>query len=88
MSVTTMGAAPLIAHNVCMCCILYWLHYHLDENGAIRNGGSSNLPSRRERFYESDEEINSVSEIPNEKYSSNDCEFSCDSGEGLIRHTK
>ena len=40
MSVTTMGAAPLIAHtHVCMYCILYWLHYHLDENGAVRNGG-------------------------------------------------
>ena len=87
MSVTTMGAAPLIAHtHVCMYCILYWLHYHLDENGAVRNGGHhmvlpTFLPTEKE-------EITSVSEIPNEKYSCNDCEFSCDSGEGLIRHTK
>ena len=74
MLVTTMGVAPLIAHtHVCMCCILYWLHYNLDENGAARNGGSSNLTSRRERFYEPEYEITSVSEIPNEKYSCIDC---------------
>ena len=67
MSVNTMEAAPLIARtHVCMCCILYWLHYHLDENGAIRNSSVvlPNLPSCRERFYEPEQEITSDSEIP------------------------